>query len=91
MIANNFMTLYLYILSFLWIQKEIGVNISGVNPDHLPEDVRASRTTKRGFKMNFIECSIDESTKEMLFNKLKTQYGAIRVENYDGIIIILLL
>jgi hypothetical protein len=63
----------------------MGINISGVNPDHLPKDVRAGRTTKRGFKINFIECSIDDYTKERLFNKLKTQYGAIEVENHDGI------
>ena len=63
----------------------MGINISGVNPDHLPEDVRdAGQTTKRGFKINFIECSIDESTKERLFNKLKTQYGAIEVGSHDG-------
>ena len=62
----------------------MGISISGVNSDHLPEDVRAGRTTKRGFKINFIECYIDESTKEILFNRLKTQYGAIEVENHDG-------
>ena len=64
----------------------MGINVSGVNPDHLPEDVRAERTTDKGFKINFIECSIDKSTKERLFNKLKSHYGAIDIEDYEGII-----
>lgn len=67
----------------------MGINISDVNPNHLPEDVRAGRTKamKRGFTIYFfIECFIDGSTKERLFNNLKTQYGAIGVETQDGII-----
>ena len=64
----------------------MGINISDINPDHLPEDVCDDRTRKRGLKINFIDCSIDKNTKERLFNKLKTQYGAIEVENHDGII-----
>ena len=63
----------------------MGINISDINPDRLPEDVCDDQTRNRGFKMNFIDCSIDESTKERLFNELKTQYGAIGVENLDGI------
>jgi hypothetical protein len=63
----------------------MGINVSGVNPDHLPEDVRTAQTIKRGFKINFIECTMDGSTKERLFNKLRTQYGALEVKNYDGI------
>jgi cytochrome oxidase Cu insertion factor (SCO1/SenC/PrrC family) len=63
----------------------MGLNISSVNPDHLPEDVLAGRTTKRGFKKNFIGCTMNETTKQSLLNKLKTQYGAIEVKNHDGI------
>ena len=64
----------------------MGINISGVNPDHLPDE-HADRTTERGSKINFIECSIDdsESTNERLFNRLRTQYGAIEVRSHDGI------
>ena len=64
----------------------MGINISGVNPDHLPKEVRDNRTTKGGFTLNFIECVIDENTKERLFHKLRTQYGAIDVKKHDGII-----
>ena len=71
----------------IWIQKEKGINISGVNPDHLPKDVLTDRTTKSGLKINFIECSIDEITKERLSNKLRAQYGAIDVGSRDGIIL----
>ena len=63
----------------------MGINISGVNPDHLPKDVRATRATK-GSTLNFIECIIDENTKERLFHRLRTQYGAIDVKKHDGII-----
>lgn len=62
------------------------INISGVNPDHLPDDVREGRTTERGFKINFVECSIDESTNERLSHRLKTQYGAKNVGKHDGIV-----
>ena len=62
----------------------MGINVSGVNPDHLPEDILAERTTEKGFKINFIECSIDKSTKERLLNKLKSQYGAIYIEDHEG-------
>jgi hypothetical protein len=67
----------------------MGINISGVNPDHLPEDVLAGRTTKRGFKKNFFECTMDETTKERLFNELKTQYGALEVKIHDGILMLI--
>ena len=63
----------------------MGINISGVNLDHLPEDT--DRTTESGFKINFIECFIDKTEKESLFNKLKMDYGAIDVKNHDGIIV----
>ena len=67
----------------------MGIDISDVNPDHLPEDVRALRK-KRGFKIDFfIKCSIDASTKDKLFNKLKKQYGAIDIGSHDGIVIII--
>ena len=67
----------------------MGINISDINPDHLPEDVRAgwAIAMKEGLAINFfIECSIDASTKERLSNNLKAQYGAIGVETQDGII-----
>lgn len=60
----------------------MGINISGINLDHLPENI--NRTTNSGFKINFIECSIDKSTKETLFRKLKTDYGAVNVEIHEG-------
>ena len=65
----------------------MGINISGVNTDHLPEDVRAERTMEKGFKINYIKCSIDKNTKERLLNKLKSQHGAIDVDikDYEGI------
>ena len=64
----------------------MGINISGVNPDHLPEDIHAERTMKRGrLKINFIECSMDERTKERLYDKLKTQYGATEADDHNGI------
>ena len=63
----------------------MGINISGVNPDHLPEDIRAGRTVKHGLKINFIECTMNKSTKDELFDKLKTHYGAIGVDNHNGI------
>ena len=63
----------------------MGINVSGVNPDHLPEDVCAKQTMEKGFKINFIQCSIDKSTKERLFSKLKSQYGAIGIEDHEGI------
>ena len=64
----------------------MGINISGVNTDHLPKEVRDNRTTEEGSTLNFIECVIDEDTKQSLFLKLRTQYGAIDVKKHDGII-----
>ena len=59
----------------------MGINISGVNLDHLP--AHFNRTTKSGLKMNFIECSrsADEQT---FFDILKREYGAVSVESYKG-------
>ena len=38
--------------------KDMGINISGVNLDHLPTHIR--RTIREGgLKINFIECSIE--------------------------------
>ena len=80
------------LLSFLWIEKEMGIDISDVNPDHLPEDVRAGRTKKRKPKIDFfIKCSIDASTKDKLFNKLKKQYGAIDIGSYVGTIVVIII
>ena len=63
----------------------MGINISGVNLDHLPEGI--NRTPRRGLKINFIECFIDRSTKVKLFNKLMGEYGAVKVELQTGTII----
>ena len=61
----------------------MGINISGVNLDHLPKGI--IRTPRKGLKINFIECSINRNMKLKLFNKLSEEYGAVKVELHTGI------
>ena len=62
--------------------KTVGLNISGVNVDHLGG---ADRNTKNNLRLNFIECSVDDQTLETLKTTLKKNYGAIEVECEQGI------
>ena len=63
--------------------KDMGINISGVNPGHLPKNI--CRTIRAGgLKINFIECSIERNVKETLLNKLKEEYGAIDAQDPEG-------
>ena len=47
----------LYITLFFFHEKDLGINISGINLHHLPSYIVDNRTTKHGLKINFIECS----------------------------------
>ena len=71
------------IINFCFCWKDLGINLSGVNLDHLPEGTK--RTTDKGHKINYIECSMDKSTKERLYSRLRRDYGAINVEDHEGI------
>ena len=76
---------YVYNIMFfyyLYDLKDLGINISGVNLDHLPAHI--DRTTAGGLKENFIECSIDRSTRQTLFDRLKKEYGAVDAKTYEG-------
>lgn len=44
----------------LQVFSELGINISGVNPDHILD---VQRITSHGFKQNYIECSIDDQKR----------------------------
>ena len=62
----------------------MGINISGVNLDHLPTNIR--RTLRAGgLKINFIECSVERSVKETLFKTLVQEYGAVKAQDHKGI------
>ena len=69
---------------FAFYEKDLGINISGINLPHLPLHVVDSRTIMHGLKINFIECFIDKSTKDTLFSKLRREYGAVNVETHQG-------
>ena len=59
--------------------KDMGINISGVNPGHLPKNI--CRTIRAGgLKIN----SIERNVKETLLNKLKEEYGAIDAQDPEG-------
>ena len=62
----------------------MGININDINPDHLPAHITDQTTRDSGLKINFIECSIDRSTKDKLFSRLKGEYGAVDVESHEG-------
>ena len=61
----------------------MGINISGVNLDHLPTNI-CPTIRAGGLKVNFIECSIERNVKETLFNKLMEEYGAIDAQDHEG-------
>ena len=63
------------LLQFI-IKQTVGINISCVNPDHISNE---ERTTPEGFKINYVECSIDELHRQRLFEKLKRDYHALHV------------
>ena len=65
----------------LVLKQDLGININGVNPDHI--DVK--RITSHGFKQNYVECSIDDQKRKLLFEKLRKEYGAVQVELYPGL------
>ena len=55
------------------------------------------RNREGGLRLNFVECSIDEETKNELFNILLKEYGAVdvyldegAVYNYNGLIVLFL-
>ena len=62
----------------------MGININGINLDHLPAHTVDQPTRDSGLKINFIECSIDRSIKDNLFSRLKKEYGAVDVESHEG-------
>lgn len=65
----------------LVLKQDLGININGVNPDHI--DVE--RITSHGFKQNYVECSIDDQKRKLLFEKLRKEYGAVQVELHPGL------
>ena len=70
-------------MNFTFHAKDMGINISGVNLDHLPTNI--CRTIRAGgLKINFIGCSIERSVKETLFNKLTQEYGAVKAQDHEG-------
>lgn len=55
----------------------MGINISGLNLDHLPPHVINNRiTTDGGYTTNYIECSFDEKEKDNLCSTLRRK-GAV--------------
>ena len=64
--------------------KDMGININDINPDHLPAHIMDQTTRDSGLKINFVECSIDRSTKDKLFSRLKGEYGAVDIESHEG-------
>ena len=60
--------------------QNLCLNISCVNWDHLGN---APRETPEGFKLNYVECYIDDANAEILFAKLKNEHGVLE-SNYYG-------
>ena len=44
------------------------------------------RDREGGLRLNFVECSINEETKNVLFEKLINDYGAVDVDLHEGVV-----